>query len=545
MKRHNTSSSSAPTKKAKLPVNLGLSEPNPCSTKQDVVQQLKKWFVDKKFHGINNLDFDISESCGNSLGCFAKKPFKSGDILFTVPADCMISIRHVNSSPAVQFLLSVAKEINKLEMITVEFCYWLFLVESKNEGSSPFHVYLQSLAEESPSILSWPSDLSNLLQDSNLASSLQSLRASLSTGVDLLEEIRGIEAHKLNANKLIPSAQFNSSSLLWAAGHYLSRRYPFYFASQDESSLPEPLGSLNRESGFGNLGTMVPCLDILNHNHSREFLSFEVTKESNASTDIHTGDLQVKSLVDVSPGGELFSNYGPISNGQLMFAYGYAIPNNPHDEFMLKVKLPQSFEFPSSTSSSSADSSTSMASRGLFALKRGGFHGIPKELFAVFKVMIRMSDPSEEDDDDASEENANMVVDEECLDLLYSYLSNKLLHLHGLYIHSVRDTLKDTYLVSFEVPFPGGVRYEDEEELGIPTILELRPCTVAALPLPRHHSQEELVQQQRGLCIAYYLAGQFEILLEIMKDLQNMMGTGEEQPNEDDGEEDEDEDDDA
>eukprot|EP01033_Poteriospumella_lacustris_P023049 gene23049-17440_t len=131
-----------------------------------------------------------------------------------------------------------------------------------------------------------------------------------------------------------------------------------------------------------------------------------------------------------------------------MFAYGYAIANNPHDEFLLKVKLPSGI---------SASTSSDAAANGLFALKRGGFHGIPKELFAVFKVMIRMSEEDDDEDEGGDDDAENgLVVDEECLDLLYSYLTTKLLRLHALFVASVKTSLHDDCFVDLEVPFPGG-----------------------------------------------------------------------------------------
>lgn len=537
MKRSSSSSSSAPAKKPKLPVNFGASEASPCSTKQDTLETLKAWFVERKFHGVSHLDFDLSESCGNSLGAFAKKTFKAGDLLFTVPADAMITVRDVANSSVVQIVLSALESRDELKAISVEFCLWLFLIEAKFDPKSRFQTYLQSLSDESPSVLSWETTLQSLLNDTNLSSSLQSLKTALEGYSQVLDNLRTSNS---TAKAHIPADQYNFNNLLWAAGHYLSRRYPFHFGSQQESALPERFASLERLPGLGNLGTLVPCLDILNHSHQREYLEFDVTSAASITATIHEGDLQVKSKVDVAPGQELFSNYGNISNGQLMFAYGYAIANNPHDEFLLKVKLPSGI---------SASTSSDAAANGLFALKRGGFHGIPKELFAVFKVMIRMSEGSDDEDEGGDDDAENaLVVDEECLDLLYSYLTTKLLRLHALFVASVKTSLHDDCFVDLEVPFPGGVRHRDEDgeegELSVPMILTLRPCNVTALALPRHHSREEELKQQRGLFIAHYLAGQFEILLEVMKDLQSMMGGGEEEEGDGEGDDDGDDDDD-
>ena len=48
-----------------------------------------------------------------------------------------------------------------------------------------------------------------------------------------------------------------------------------------------------------------------------------------------------------SQGEELYSNYGDLSNEKLLFAYGFAIENNPYDAFMITMRRSVEAEDPS------------------------------------------------------------------------------------------------------------------------------------------------------------------------------------------------------
>ena len=66
-------------------------------------------------------------------------------------------------------------------------------------------------------------------------------------------------------------------------------------------------------------------------------------------------------------GCELFSNYGALSNEKLLFAYGFALPDNPFDAFAVKLKTSPSL---------SQDSP-------VYYLSSGGMKRIPAVLFEI------------------------------------------------------------------------------------------------------------------------------------------------------------------
>jgi hypothetical protein len=138
----------------------------------------------------------------------------------------------------------------------------------------------------SPSLLGWTDNFEEKilksLRGTNLVFSLQHSLDRLHRQANLMDAIRA--AHPSESATYIPQQLFNFESLLWARGHYLARRYPAKFAlpiigedghAVEGSSAAGP-SSLRREAGLESRGCLVPLLDILNHNHDHEWLTFKV-----------------------------------------------------------------------------------------------------------------------------------------------------------------------------------------------------------------------------------------------------------------------------
>lgn len=61
----------------------------------------------------------------------------------------------------------------------------------------------------------------------------------------------------------------------------------------------------------------------------------------------------------------MFSNYGGLSNEKLLFAYGFALPDNPFDSFAVKLKV--------KVNDAGVDGNNAS-----FYIRRGGIEGVPK-----------------------------------------------------------------------------------------------------------------------------------------------------------------------
>lgn len=289
-------------------------------------------------HGaaLDGIELKSSDLAGGGLGCFATRPFKAGDTLFVVPKDCLFGVGNVLESDATQTILKQADALGESHLCTADALLWVHMLLHKHCETSPFFHYFKSLDARSPSLLQWPQELLELIDGTNLGSSLQSLHQSLLSISSLLSRIHALDPKSAEKHGLRP-AVFTLEELQWACGHYLSRRYPKSFAAIPASLQSHPLLE-RREQNLGNIGTLVPLLDILNHNDEEEWLRFEVVEQG----------LQVICNVARDAGQELFSNYGELGNEQLLFAFGFTIPNNNHDTLGVKLKGLPSFAIPSS-----------------------------------------------------------------------------------------------------------------------------------------------------------------------------------------------------
>jgi hypothetical protein len=124
----------------------------------------------------------------------------------------------------------------------------------------------------------------------------------------------------------------NSSSLvdreiyLNAATYISSRAFP--------SSLLSAMPTLVHAPSTHPI--LVPGVDSLNHARAHP-VSWLVTNGVEANSG--AGRLQV-TLVHhsaVAQGQELFNNYGPKPNAELILGYGFSLPNNPDDSIVLKL----------------------------------------------------------------------------------------------------------------------------------------------------------------------------------------------------------------
>ncbi len=79
---------------------------------------------------------------------------------------------------------------------------------------------------------------------------------------------------------------------------------------------------------------LFPGLDAANHSHeSKVDWTFDPGLFSIALAGPNESN-------GVTAGSEVFNNYGPKSNGELLIGYGFCMPNNPHDSVAMLFKAP-------------------------------------------------------------------------------------------------------------------------------------------------------------------------------------------------------------
>jgi hypothetical protein len=175
--------------------------------------------------------------------------------------------------------------VGELALITSEFLIWMNMIEQFNNKRSKFHAYLNSLDVVSPSILSWDASFLTALSGTNLGNSLMSASIRLRSQHNLLAKLRSFNSEI--GESLIPEETYTWDALCWARGHYLARRYPGHFSTGDSECYTSPFDDaldtlaqeIQGEPGLEKLGSLVPILDILNHNHDRDWLSLVINAE--------------------------------------------------------------------------------------------------------------------------------------------------------------------------------------------------------------------------------------------------------------------------
>lgn len=251
------------------------------------------WLETQGASGMSNNDVDFRYSRESGLGCFAMHDFDVNDVIFKIPRKCIIGHPSSSSSPlchTIESLLDPSSEIDASQF-TCEFSIFLFVLQQLSDVNSFFYPYVSSLDQpDSPSILSWSDGLLSCFQGTNLASSIKKTQTNLSEKSEfirvLLNHMKQTKADDATANNTQLLETIDYKRLAWIWGHYLSRRYPGYFSRQNlESSIPSIDSDIRgrfeqfREKELGNLGSLVPLLDILNHNYDHDWLRFEHDSE--------------------------------------------------------------------------------------------------------------------------------------------------------------------------------------------------------------------------------------------------------------------------
>lgn len=114
---------------------------------------------------------------------------------------------------------------------------------------------------------------------------------------------------------------------LTAATYLSSRAFP--------SSLLSPTPSLIQSPTTGPV--LLPGIDSLNHSRGQA-VSWTVNYPGNNTSDVaQTPTVSLVLHAPTSPGQELFNNYGPKPNSELILGYGFSLPHNPDDTIILKI----------------------------------------------------------------------------------------------------------------------------------------------------------------------------------------------------------------
>jgi len=294
----------------------------------DTFQEFLVWMQGQGVVGIDNANVEFRMTPQRGLCCYAKKSFVKGENIFIIPQRCILSIADARASDSVNSIWNIASQYGHQELITKECMIWLFMCEQLHSNTSHFGPYLRTLDRERlPSPISWPNEQMECLTGTNLKNTCDNLKARLEEQSRISISIKvPKEAIMYQNNNDLSSTEFTKiftyENLLWACSHYLSRRYPNHFAISPKNDSDELIINKNNnninlakkstitaddntidtdikhEEGMEEIGALCPLLDILNHNSSQEWLTFETKNNS----------LYVICNHPIEIGNEIYSN---------------------------------------------------------------------------------------------------------------------------------------------------------------------------------------------------------------------------------------------
>lgn len=117
-----------------------------------------------------------------------------------------------------------------------------------------------------------------------------------------------------------PNSWTSFPAYLWAAATFTSRAFPFLLAG-------------NGECNDMNEAFLVPIFDLLNHNNSVQVKWDTVPDAERIFT--------FKTEQEITKGVEIYNSYGPKTNQELLFGYGFVLDDNKDDSATLALRIPQ------------------------------------------------------------------------------------------------------------------------------------------------------------------------------------------------------------
>ena len=501
----------------------------------------------------------IAPSEHGGAGVYTARKFKAGEQVFRIPESCVLSAKVACESALGQMIKKKAvKWLSDNQELLHDPCWldgrvilWIYVAVAHEDATNPFHTYLRSLPAKSPDPCCWPRSLREELAFTPAGAAIDAARAYVSAIfsklVSRLPEALG--------PRLIPTGCLTSpAELFWARGMCLSRAFPEVLAAGAHGVAP-PMDAdkagrvVLRQTADGTDGTAVaigrggeggeseggagggggscllPLFDVLNHRDGQPVTWTAVPPGRPASGIAFTTDAPLKA------GVEVYNNYGPRSNEDLLLSYGFCIADNPHNGVTVSLLT----HFPSASKRAAGVPPT----RETYLVRRHEMGGVPVELLYALKragvALRRMiaaeegeegeAEESEEEgedvvvaaaaDDDDEEEDEELVLGSDEVQLLLGTLHERHAALEG---HAKEDRQR---LRRHAAAQSGAARKRKRAEGGGGSA-ETAVADSRAAPADARKAEAAM----RRLSVAMYRQGMRQVLVEAMASLEELMGEG-------------------
>ena len=324
----------------------------------DAVESMLEWLIAAGATGLGAIKVHATPDGGVGVAS-GDAGIAPGATIASIPATCVMSVGRSATS-------AVGVACNALKTPpSPEYVLWLDMALGRRDESHESHPYLAALPKDAPDVASWTSKMLASLAGTDVGAAAADAN-----------EVLAAEHERIHA-LLGPAYEVPLEEMRWARGCYLSRRFPPRLLDAEAPSAGAP-------------GVLLPFFDLLNHGKGTEIE--------------WRGDGQSVAFAAGADGieaqAEIFNNYGSKANDELLLAHGFALQNNEHDRFALKMTV------------ASGDSRKTL---GPFYLLRGG--DFPRELWRA------LADPSETA---SSDSDSPPEIDAEAVEVLLATLERKL-----------------------------------------------------------------------------------------------------------------------
>jgi hypothetical protein len=300
------------------------------------------------------------------LGGFATTDLPTGTTLLALP--CARALNELTAAASAVGRAAaplVAAHPGRLSGRSV--LYLAMVADAGDPVGGRFHGYLASLPQRFDDPLWWGERELAQLAGTNLAAGAafktRWLRASFDALFPALHE---------RHPALFPRALFTWPRFLWAHSCFSSRGFPHALsvppghpteaaaspaaagadapasAAADDAPDDNDDAALAAAHAAGPVGCMLPVLDILNHRYRTPV---EWRREAGAGTEgagavgggggagSDDGRVSFVTQAPIAAGEEVFNNYGPKSNEELLLSFGFVLPDNPQDTLALRLPV--------------------------------------------------------------------------------------------------------------------------------------------------------------------------------------------------------------
>ncbi|KAJ9092097.1 hypothetical protein QFC21_006962 [Naganishia friedmannii] len=286
----------------------------------------------------------------------------------------------------------------------------------------------------------WKADEVALLEGLNLGHAVKARR-------DLWR--REWEGVKSALEKLLEGRNnggFSWENYLLANTYISSRAFPSSLLDPSSSSIPINPSQLANEDGMSSAApsalsrpanevtptsypVLIPGLDTLNHrrNQAVTWVSSalptsteeDAAAQSDSQKTYRSKQERCVGLVvrtEVEANEQVFNNYGPKGNEELILGYGFSIPENPDDTLALKLGIPEDtltqgvrdaltkLSLSDSTGAPKSEQSPASPLDRTWYIPRSG--ELPEEMFEVVRIILSLQDDSaggSQDEEEAKE----------------------------------------------------------------------------------------------------------------------------------------------